>query len=346
MSAKFAADLSAVREFVFDEIEAGRANLAKSIQSQFGVSRPTAHNYIRRLVDSAKITRTGQGQYNLHHELHELSFLVAGLEEDRVWTNEIEPLLTHLPDKVLDIWHYGCTEMINNVIDHANSKIIGVVINKTPRTTEICVSDLGVGIFRKIASALGLEDDRHAVLELAKGKVTTDLENHTGEGIFFSSRIFDHYVIVSGDIMFTHDTDNDHDWIPGGEKPHDDVTGTVVRMQIANSSEKILQEIFDQYATDTEDYRFDKTIVPIRLMTYGDDRLVSRSQAKRLLSRIDRFRQVILDFEGVDSVGQAFADEIFRVFAGKHPEIEMVAVQANEQVSRMINRAQRQTNGE
>jgi len=89
------------------------------------------------------------------------------------------------------------------------------------------------------------------------------------------------------------------------------------------------------------DYRFDKTIVPIRLMTYGDDRLVSRSQAKRLLSRMDRFRHVILDFDGVDAIGQAFADEIFRVFAGKHGDIEIVAIQANEQISRMINRATR-----
>ncbi len=341
MSAKFAADLNAVREFVFDEIAADRGNLAKSIQAKFRVSRPTAHNYIRRFIDSGDIARIGQGQYDLLHEIHELSFLNEGLEEDQVWSREIEPLLGHLPQNVRDIWHYGCTEMINNVIDHANSKMIGIEIDKTARSTKISVSDLGVGIFRKIASALGLEDDRHAVVELAKGKVTTDPENHTGEGIFFSSRIFDHYLIVSGDILFTHDTDNDYDWIFGGEDSQEEVRGTVVRMELENSSNKTLQEVFDQYATDAEDYRFDKTVVPIRLMTYGDDRLVSRSQAKRLLSRIDRFRHVILDFEGVDSVGQAFADEIFRVFANKHADIEIIAVQSNEQVSRMISRAQK-----
>jgi anti-sigma regulatory factor (Ser/Thr protein kinase) len=339
VSANFAANPNAVREFVLDEIEGGRSNLAKSIQDRFHVSRPTAHNYLRRLIDSGDIARTGQGQYELVHEIHELSFLVNGLEEDRVWSAEIEPLLSSLPQSIRDIWHYGCTEMINNVIDHSHSEVIEVLVDKTARSTRISVSDSGIGIFRKIASALKLEDDRHAVVELAKGKVTTDPANHTGEGIFFSSRVFDHYLIVSGDVLFTHDTNSDHDWIFGGEEPKEEVRGTIVIMELRNSSNRKLQDVFDQYATDTEDYRFDKTIVPIRLMTYGDDRLVSRSQAKRLLSRIDRFRHVILDFDGVDAIGQAFADEIFRVFAGKHPEIEIVAIQANEQISRMINRA-------
>ena len=343
MSANFAADPKAVQEFVFDEIEAGRSNLAKSIQDRFHVSRPTAHNYLRRLIDSRDISRTGPGRYDLVHEVHDLSFLVGGLEEDRVWSEEIDPLLSQLPQNARDIWHYGCTEMINNVIDHANSEIVEVMVDKTTRSTRISVSDSGIGIFRKIASALKLEDDRHAVVELAKGKVTTDPDNHTGEGIFFSSRVFDHYLIVSGDVLYTNDTDSDHDWIFGGEEPKTEVRGTVVMMELRNSNNNTLQDVFDKYATDTDDYRFDKTIVPIRLMTYGDDRLVSRSQAKRLLNRIDRFRHVILDFDSVDAIGQAFADEIFRVFAGKHPDIEIVATQANEQVSRMINRAIRQT---
>jgi len=343
VSAKFAADLNVVREFAFDEIEAGHTNLAKSIQERFDVSRPTAHNYLRRLIDSGDICRIGQGQYELAHEIHELSFLVDGLEEDRVWSEEIDPLLSQLPQNVREIWHYGCTEMINNVIDHANSKIVEILVDKTARSTRISVSDAGIGIFRKIAAALKLEDDRHAVVELAKGKVTTDPDNHTGEGIFFSSRVFDHYLIVSGEVLFTHDVGSDLDWIFGGEEPQEEVRGTVVIMEIRNSSGKTLQDVFDQYATDTEDYRFDKTIVPVRLMTYGDDRLVSRSQAKRLLSRIDRFRHVILDFEGVESIGQAFADEIFRVFASKNPGVEIVPAQANEQVSRMINRVIRRS---
>ena len=68
--------------------------------------------------------------------------------------------------------------------------------------------------------------------------------------------------------------------------------------------------------------------------------LVSRSQAKRLLLRIDRFRTVVLDFENVNQIGQAFADEIFRVFARSHPGISVQFINANDDVRRMIKRAQ------
>lgn len=87
------------------------------------------------------------------------------------------------------------------------------------------------------------------------------------------------------------------------------------------------------------EYGFTMTVVPVKLAKYGDDNLVSRSQAKRLLTRVDRFRTVMLDFSGVDSLGQAFADEVFRVFPARHPEVTLVEVHANSAVKRMISRA-------
>jgi hypothetical protein len=119
-------------------------------------------------------------------------------------------------------------------------------------------------------------------------------------------------------------------------------------MALSNTTGRKLQDIFDEYATDTEDYRFDRTVVPVKLLQYGDERLVSRSQAKRLLARFDRFRTVVLNFGKVEWIGQAFADEVFRVFPSKHPEIDIVGINANEQVTRMMNRArsERQPQGD
>lgn len=67
---------------------------------------------------------------------------------------------------------------------------------------------------------------------------------------------------------------------------------------------------------------------------------ITRSQAKRLLQRVDRFKTVVLDFAGVASIGQAFADEVFRVFANTHPDVELVAMHATAQVQQMIRRAE------
>ncbi len=68
--------------------------------------------------------------------------------------------------------------------------------------------------------------------------------------------------------------------------------------------------------------------------------LITRSQAKRLMQRVERFRTVVLDFAGVTSIGQAFADEVFRVFANAHPDVELVPVHAVPQVQQMIRRAE------
>jgi hypothetical protein len=81
-----------------------------------------------------------------------------------------------------------------------------------------------------------------------------------------------------------------------------------------------------------------KTHVPLRLAQYGEDDLVSRCQAKRVLARFERFEELDLDFSGIESIGQAFADEIFRVYAANHLEIKLVANNANAQVSQTIGR--------
>ena len=93
---------------------------------------------------------------------------------------------------------------LNNAVDHSEGDKLLVQVIGTAVDTMICLRDNGVGIFRKIQSAMNLLDERHAVLELAKGKLTTDPKRHTGQGIFFTSRLLDSFDIWSGGVFFTH----------------------------------------------------------------------------------------------------------------------------------------------
>lgn len=68
---------------------------------------------------------------------------------------------------------------------------------------------------------------------------------------------------------------------------------------------------------------------------------ISRSQAKRVLKGLERYRRVIFDFAGIEMVGQAFCDEAFRVFEIAHPEIKMEAVNMCPSVELMVVRAMR-----
>ena len=109
-------------------------------------------------------------------------------------------------------------------------------------------------------------------------------------------------------------------------------------MDIALESPRQMNEVFNRYASEFDDHGFTKTHVPIKLGLYDDDQLLSRSAAKRLLARVNNFREVLLDFQGVNSIGQAFADEVFRVFVAEHPEVHLYPINSNSDIDRMIQR--------
>lgn len=329
-----------IRQFILDNTEHHPKEVVKMAAHNFGISRQAVNKHVKRLVEQKALLIKGSTR-NRHYILHPLVqwehiyTLDGTLEEDVVWRNDIVSLLGELSNNVLDIWHYGFTEILNNAIDHSSGQNVSVQVKKTASNCEIVIYDNGEGIFKKIQRELNLYDERHSVLELAKGKLTTDPDNHTGEGIFFSSRMFDDFRILSGNVYFSHTHDEIEDWIIENQRYQ---SGTGVFMELKNNTSRTAKQIFDSFTSD-EDYGFTKTVVPVRLAQYGDEKLVSRSQAKRLLDRVDRFRTVIFDFAEVDSIGQAFADEVFRVFQHRHPDIELIYLNTTKPVQDMINRA-------
>ncbi len=325
--------LVAVREHPTD--------LVARVATDLGLSRSAVSARVRQLVEDDFLTRAGSTRpvYGIGLNRREVfRFARQGLAEDLVWTRSVAPLLTGVPDNVFEIAQYGLTEMVNNAVDHSEGTMVAVSVIRDREKLSLAVMDDGVGIFDKIANALALPDKRMALLELSKGKFTTDPDRHSGEGIFFTSRMFDRFSIVSGGLVFDHlDGEDDYlferEWVPGAVNTH-------VMMDIAVHATRKCAEVFKEFSSGPDEYSFAKTIIPVRLAKIGRENLVSRSQAKRLLQGIDRFRTVVLDFEGVDAIGQAFADEIFRVFANAHSEIEIIAMHALPDVQQMIRRAE------
>ena len=328
-----------IRNYILTHIENSPSDIAKRTADKFGISRQGVNKHIRKLQMEGVLTRSGNTRasiYRLANLLdHEFRCEIhPDLAEDVVWAREVCHLLEEMPENVTDIWNYGFTEMFNNVIDHSEGSSVLVRIRKTIKNTEILIADNGIGIFKKIQTEMGLLDARHSILELAKGKLTTDPSNHTGEGIFFSSRMFDSFDILSQGVYFSHELEDTESWIL---ESNGEFGGTAVWMLLDNYTTRTARQIFDHYASNG-DYGFTKTVVPVRLARYGEDKLMSRSQAKRLLARVELFKTVLFDFREVDSIGPAFADEIFRVFARSHPEIELLPIGTNSQIDKMIAR--------
>ena len=137
-------------------------------------------------------------------------------------------------------------------------------------------------------------------------------------------------------MQFRHRSNQDRDWLDQTDAA---LKGTSVFMAIGLNSQRTTTEVFQAFMNAPEDYDFSKTIVPMKLAQIGDEQLVSRSQAKRLIARFDRFKTVVLDFTDVESIGQAFADELFRVYAVAHPQVELLPMHMTPQVERMWLRA-------
>ena len=331
-------DKDAIRHRALELVFADGRRVASRLAKEIGVSRQVANGYLHALVQDGLIEAEGSTQARIYHlrtlSQMERTYPRAGLAEDVVWREDFAPRMADLPDNVRGIWQYVVTEMINNAIDHSGSRTVRVGLRRNALFTEAWVADDGEGIFLKIQRVFDLYDPREAILELAKGKLTTDPQNHSGEGIFFSTKMVDAFDIQSGRLRFRH---NLH--APDMLSEHSNgAPGTQVWMRLANHSTRTTTMIFDEFA-NPEDYTFDKTLVPVRLAQHEGEKLVSRSQAKRLAHRFERFKRVVLDFEGVDEIGQAFADELFRVFAASHPDVRLTPINTAPRVADMVRRA-------
>jgi hypothetical protein len=331
-------DKDGIRRRALELIASDGHRVGTRLAQECGLSRQVANGYLQALVrdglvDAAGTTRAREYRLRWLAEAAQ-GYPREGLQEDLVWRELIAPLVARFPENVRDIWHYASTEMINNAIDHSGSPNVQVEARRNALLTEVLVADEGEGIFVKIQRMLQLHDPREAILELAKGKLTTAPENHTGEGIFFTSRMLDFFEIESHHLRFSHAPRADDAIVEHAV----DTPGTRVRMRLANGSNRTMGTVFSDY-TDPEEYTFDKTVVPLRLAQYEGEKLVSRSQAKRVAHRFERFKRVELDFAGVSEIGQAFADELFRVFAAAHPHIRITPINAGPAVDQMIRRA-------
>lgn len=326
-----------IQHYILEKIDEGRDQIAKAAAEAFGISLNTVYRYIRDLEKSNIIKKDGRA-LRLVETAHAMVFArseEAPMNEDRVYREYIAAYLCHFPDNIQRIWQYSFMEMMNNAIEHSMAEKIKVSVFQNYMTTTIMIQDDGIGIFRKIKEFFHYESLDDAVTELFKGKLTTDSSRHSGEGIFFTSRVLDNFAALSDGKIFTQDNYSemlqnltDIEFL----KNWKDRKGTIIYMELSNFSRKTLKETFDRFSDD--DYKFVRTRIPIKNLF--DTFPVARSQAKRLCNRFDQFQEIELDFDGIDEIGQAFAHEIFVVFQNAHKDIRLIPIHVCPDVEKMI----------
>ena len=319
--------------YLLEKIEQKDKGLSKLVSEVFSVNQNTIHIYINELVKENIIKRVKRGQYELVKDIYEydLKRENGDLDTDTyAYDYCLEEHISHLESNVQAIWNYSFSEMINNVMDHSEASEVKIIIEQDYLNTTVIIADNGIGIFKKIKEHFKFTSLEEAICELFKGKLTTDSKNHSGEGIFFSSKMMDDFFIVSSKKIFTNNKyDNSKIISIASEK----INGTCVIMSLSNFTHKNPQEVFDLYAN--VDGGFIKTKIPMK--NIFDSSPVSRSQAKRVCNRLEKFKEVVIDFEGVQWMGQGFAHQLFVVFAKEHLDIQLVPINMNEDIFKMYN---------
>ncbi|GMR10513.1 MAG: hypothetical protein BMS9Abin28_1334 [Anaerolineae bacterium] len=196
-----------IREYILENVSAHPSDITALTFDQFGISRPAVLRHIDKLIDEGLLIAHG----TTRDRRYDLTLLVddrfsialsRDTEEDKVWRHLVRPLLRGLSTNVMSICEYGMNEMINNAIDHSEGTELEICVEQAAASIEFEVKDDGVGIFNKIKREMKLGEQREAILELSKGKLTTDPDRRTGEGIFFVSRMFDSFVVASEGLFY------------------------------------------------------------------------------------------------------------------------------------------------
>ena len=288
------------------------------------------------MLASGIVRRSGAGRATRYSRTASYAkrWRIGEATEDEAWAemhSEVE-CLADITDAARSILNYAVTEMVNNAIDHSSGRWFEMSVRCSEGVITIEIADDGVGAFAHLRDRLGLPDTFAAIQQLSKGKETTAPERHTGEGIFFSSKAVDRFELESSGLRWIIDNRQGDQAV--GDSPRQ--TGTLVRLELDPATERRLADVFGRYTND-DSLEFDTTRSVVRLFETGGT-FVSRSEAKRLTTRLERFDHVIVDFEGVDEVGQGFVDELFRVWQRQHPDVTLTPANMSPAVEQMVRR--------
>src|SRR5206468_6097701 len=120
--------------------------------------------------------------------------------------------------------------------------------------TVVTVRDDGVGVYRRISEEFGYATPPDAIVQLEKGKLTSDPARHSGEGLFFSSKAVTRFRLESQGVAWIVDHPAEDSGIGVGDVRR----GTRVRLEIVPEHVPDLESVFAAY-TDQETLRFTRT---------------------------------------------------------------------------------------
>ncbi|MBN8503720.1 MAG: DUF4325 domain-containing protein [Burkholderiales bacterium] len=314
-------------------------DLADHVIERTGASRRAVRAMLKRLSETGWLHREGPVSRPVYSpgSLRQVvrNYPLHGLQEDLPWQRDYAPHFT-LPPHVARMVQHAFTELLNNAIDHSGGTSARVSLRQTPTHVQLLVSDDGCGVFDRIAGTYDIADPGLAMLELSKGRLTTAPQAHTGRGLFFSSQLADVFDLHANGSAYQRRAWDTSGWRPGKALPRQ---GTSIYLAIALDTTRTLEQVLQAWSIAGDGIAFDRTVISLRLLAGAGGMLDSRAQARRVTTRLERFKRAEIDFDGISDIGHAFADELFRVYGANHPQVELVSINANARIRALIESA-------
>jgi len=334
-----------IKKYILRKIARDDKEFIDKTMDNFGISITSVKRYLQDMLVTNMISEEKDTECG-YHLVEEVFLTNLTLDENFCLENDIFeeyifPHLTRCNADAVRIWQYVCEEMLNNAIEHSKGHNLVIEVICNVLAAKVVIIDDGLGTFRTLLRYMetsGWNKPRieDALVELYKGKITCNAAAHSGEGIFFSSKMVDEYVLWSDSCMYIGKYGNKPKSIESHLLAYASrigKIGTMVCMSLENDISRKITEVFNMYS-DVENGLIKTRIPVLEACIHGEP--VARSQARRICNRLDEFKEDILDFAGVEFMGQGFSDEIFRVYATAHPQVVLRPINMDADVRRMV----------
>lgn len=325
-----------IKQFILENISSHQRDIIKAAIHKFGISRQAILKHMNALINENRVIAHGKTRDRFYEIMPQVNYsksieITDEVSPSQILKNQILPNFSTLNKNIYEICEFSIMAILANTFEHSKATRLNYKLFITPTETHIFMSDNGLGIFSKIQDKLELGSTQIAVIEVAKGHVTTDPKNHAGEELMTVIRLFDHVTIEASGLCLSYFSDSKNWSVTSSQQTN----GTRFHLEIKTNSRRTCQETFHQiFNQENKSVR-----IPVNLIRAKNELVNSRSQAKKLLLNIREMEEIKFDFNNIELIGPAFADELIRTTKHKNDSADIKWVNSNETVDLLMSRA-------
>ena len=326
-----------IKQFILNNISFHQKDIIYTAINQFGISRQAVLKHMNALIDDNKVMAYGKTRDRRYKLIPQVNYNKTILINSEFILQDVvqENFLLHLeslPKNIFQICEYSIEALVNNILEHSHASNLYVKLFLTYSDLNIIISDNGSGLLENIRSKLNLEIVELAALELAKGQITTDLLQNSGEALNTIFHLFDKVKVDSSGYGIVY-VSNREQW---DIKYSTQKQGTRVHLQINPNSNRTCDKIFQKLFNKKER----RIRIPISLLKEPNkNSLISKQQARNIFWNIDSITAIQFDFHNIDLIGPAFADELVRQSRSVNRDVIIEWVNHNNTIDLLMKRA-------